>query len=75
MWILWIMTLKSDRVAGVRIGGLRRVAEHAELHVLPRAAVRGQRVVARVAGRRVDHVPACVTAAPFGTKSCSTLEK
>ena len=66
--------LEVDRVARVRIGRLGRVAEDAELDVLPRAAVRGERVVARVACRLVDHVPGLRhRRRRSGTKSCSTL--
>ncbi len=70
MWILWVITGMSTRVAGIRIDGLRRVAEDADLHALAAAGRRGRvrswwhlLQVAVLITSRVT-----VTAEPFGTK-------
>ena len=45
-----------DRVPGIGIGGLWRVAKHAHFHAAPRPAVRRDLVVAFVAALRSDHI-------------------
>ena len=45
-----------DRVAGIGIGGLRCVAQNAHLDAAPRAAVRGELIVASIAALRPNHV-------------------
>ena len=45
-----------DRVAGIGIGGLRRVAQDAHLDAAPRPAVRGELIVTPVAALRPDHI-------------------
>ncbi len=42
--------------AGIRVGVLRLVAQHAHVHAAPRSAVRRQLIVAGVAARRLDDV-------------------
>ena len=64
--------LEVRGLAVVRIDRLGLVAEDAELHVVARTAVRGQRVVASVAGGVRELVPDRVGVEPLGTKSCST---
>ena len=61
--------LEVDRVSGVRVDRLRLVAGHAELDVLPRAAVRGERSRGSCCTPRSSTCPRCrVTVRAVGTK-------
>ena len=56
MWILWTITGRSTRVAGIGIGCLRCVAQDAHLDAAPRAAVRGELVMTSIAALGSNHV-------------------